>query len=122
MSDTSFALSDLRAVDLFDDVDDDALAEFAAVARPREAAAGDVLAEVGVVPDGVILLFEGTIVTLIVEGERTEPAARHQPPTWRMILRCTVRCVSARSVNAEAGTVARRHSSTATIRTGRRPR
>jgi signal transduction histidine kinase len=82
MSDTSFAMSDLRAVDLFDDVDDDALAEFAAVAQPREAAAGDVLAEIGAVPDGVILLFEGTIVTLIVDGERTEPAARHQPPTW----------------------------------------
>jgi len=74
--------ADLRRIDLFDDLDDDALAEFAAVAEPFTVDAGGVIAEQGVAPSGVLLLFSGTAQALIVDGDRTEPAGAHHPPTW----------------------------------------
>ncbi|MEA2385619.1 MAG: hypothetical protein QOH72_5590 [Solirubrobacteraceae bacterium] len=74
--------SELRSIDLFDDLDDAALAEFAAVAHRRPAEAGEVVAEQGQPRSGVVLLFSGTVQTLIVEGDRTEPAGTHHPPTW----------------------------------------
>jgi signal transduction histidine kinase len=74
--------ADLRPIDLFDDLDDDALAEWAAVARPRTASAGDVVAEQGEPPEGVMLLFSGVIQTLLVDAERSEPVGQHRPPTW----------------------------------------
>ena len=46
MTRTALALSDLRTIDLFDDIDDDALAEWLAVSRPRDVAAGDIVAAV----------------------------------------------------------------------------
>jgi signal transduction histidine kinase len=73
---------DLRSIDLFDDLDDAALAEFVAVAHRRSAEAGEVIAEQGEPRTGVVLLFSGTVQTLIVEGDRTEPAGAHHPPTW----------------------------------------
>jgi signal transduction histidine kinase len=76
------APDDLRSIDLFDDLDDAALAEFAAVAHRRSAEAGEVIAEQGRPRSGVVLLFAGTIQTLIVEGDRVEPAGTHHPPTW----------------------------------------
>jgi signal transduction histidine kinase len=81
MSTTVFAAADLRPVDLFDDLDDAALAEFAAVARPLEAAPGDVVAEPGATI-GVILLLDGMLRTLIHDGDRSEPTGQHHAPTW----------------------------------------
>ena len=74
--------ADLRRIDLFEDLDDEALAEWAAVAEPFTVEAGDVIAEKGVKPTGVLLLFSGTAQALIVDGDHTEPAGLHHPPTW----------------------------------------
>jgi signal transduction histidine kinase len=74
--------ADLRAIDLFEDLDDEALAEWAAVAEPFSVAAGEIIAEKGVTPKGVLLLFSGLAQALIVEGGRLEPAGLHHPPTW----------------------------------------
>ena len=74
--------ADLRRIDLFDDLDDDALAEWAAVAEPFTVEAGEVIAERGIAAPGVLLLFSGTAQALLVDGERTEPAGVHRPPTW----------------------------------------
>jgi signal transduction histidine kinase len=73
--------ADLRPIDLFDDLDDDQLAEWAAVAQPREVAPGEVLAEQGSAPSAVLLL-EGVAEALLVAGDRTESAGRHTAPTW----------------------------------------
>ena len=73
--------ADLRPIDLFDDLDDEQLAEWAAVAHPREVAPGEVIAEQGSATPA-ILLFDGVAQALLVEGDRTEPAGRHHAPTW----------------------------------------
>jgi signal transduction histidine kinase len=79
---SAFTVADLRPVDLFDDLDDEQLAQWAAVARPLDFAAGDVLAEQGDDLRGMMLMLEGTAVALLVEGERTEPVSHHHGPTW----------------------------------------
>jgi signal transduction histidine kinase len=76
-------LADLRSIDLFDDLDDSELERWLAVAQPREVEPGDVLAEQGEVPEGVILLFEGTAQALLIDPGRTERVGgRHVAPTW----------------------------------------
>jgi signal transduction histidine kinase len=82
MSTAAISPADLRPIDLFDDLDDAALAEFAAVAVPVEAAPGEVIAEAGERPPGTLLLLEGTAQTFILEGERQDPVARQYAPTW----------------------------------------
>ena len=77
MSDAAFTVADLRPVDLFDDLDDDQLAQWAAVARPYDAAPGDVLVEQGESPPGVLLLLEGIVQTVLARG-RADRACR--PP------------------------------------------
>jgi signal transduction histidine kinase len=79
---SDFTIADLRPVDLFDDLDDDQLAEWAALVKPYDHAAGTVISEQGTEPDGVILLLEGTGMAVIVDGERTEPVGRQRAPTW----------------------------------------
>jgi signal transduction histidine kinase len=74
--------ADLRRMDLFDDLDDAALAEFVALAQERTAAPGDVIIGQGQVPDGVQLLLEGTAMSTMLEGGREEPVGRQQAPTW----------------------------------------
>jgi signal transduction histidine kinase len=75
-------LADLRGIDLFDDLGDDERAEWLAVARPRAAAAGEVIAEPGQEPSGVLLLLEGRVQTLLVDRDGAEPAGVHHAPTW----------------------------------------
>ena len=75
-------LEELRSIDLFDDLDDEQLGEFLAVAKVREAPAGERLAEPDGVPIGVQLLLEGSAKAYRVEGDRTEPVGRHRAPTW----------------------------------------
>jgi CRP-like cAMP-binding protein len=82
MSTAAISLADLRPIDLFDDIDDAALAEFAAVAVPVDAAPGEVIAEAGERPPGTLLLLEGTAQTFVLEGERQDPVARQYAPTW----------------------------------------
>jgi signal transduction histidine kinase len=75
-------VADLRAIDLFDDIDDEQLEQWAAVAVSHEYAPGETLAEQGEDPPGLILALEGTFQALLVEGDRLEPVGRQQAPTW----------------------------------------
>ena len=79
---TAITIADLRRIDLFDELDDDALAEWAAATQPLAAAPGDILVEQGEPPRGTLLLLDGTMQTLMLEGERQEPVGRQTPPTW----------------------------------------
>ena len=79
---SAYTVADLRPVDLFDDLTDDELALWAQVAKPYDHRAGEVIAEQGVVPDGVVLLLEGTGQALISEGGTSEPVGRQKSPTW----------------------------------------
>jgi signal transduction histidine kinase len=82
MTATAVTAADLRPIDLFDDLDDAALAEFAAVAERRDRAAGEVVGERGDQP-GVLLLLDGTIGTYLPDPDgRMEPTGRHHAPTW----------------------------------------
>jgi signal transduction histidine kinase len=86
MNVAAITLAELRAIDLFDDLDDDELQQWVAVARPRLVEPGEVVAEEGEEPEGVVLLLEGTIQTLLVYADRTEPIGRQRPPTWALAI------------------------------------
>jgi signal transduction histidine kinase len=75
-------LAELRAVDLFDDIDDDQLAEWVAVAGVESLEPGGLIFEQGEEPPGLKLLLEGEAIVVLVEGERTEPVGRQFAPTW----------------------------------------
>jgi signal transduction histidine kinase len=74
--------ADLRPVDLFDEIDDAALAEWAAVARWRFADPGDRVLEAETEPEGLLCLLEGTLQTSVHNGERLEPVGQQLAPTW----------------------------------------
>ncbi|MFL5826753.1 MAG: ATP-binding protein [Thermoleophilaceae bacterium] len=82
MSAHAVTVADLRPVDLFDDLDDEALADWAAVAEWREAEPGDVVAEQSEEPEGMLCLLEGTLQTFVRDGERLEPVGHQNAPTW----------------------------------------
>lgn len=82
MSAAPVTLEELRTVDLFEDLDDDELALWVAVAHPRHVAPGEVIAEQGEESPGLQLLLEGEAQALIIDGGRTEPVGRHRAPTW----------------------------------------
>jgi signal transduction histidine kinase len=82
VSTAAFTLAELRPVDLFDDTSDEELEEWVAVARSMTAEPGDVLAEQGEEPPGLLLLLEGTARAQLVENDRFEPVGRHFAPTW----------------------------------------
>jgi signal transduction histidine kinase len=76
------SVADLRPVDLFDDLDDAQLAEWAAVAQRLHFEPGELLAEQGVDVLGLSCLLEGEAQTVIVHDGRTEPVGRQVAPTW----------------------------------------
>jgi signal transduction histidine kinase len=82
VSEDPITLEDLRTVDLFDDLDDAELAEWVAVAHPRQLAPGDVIAEQGEEPLGLQLLLEGQAQALMLDRGRSEPVGRQRAPTW----------------------------------------
>jgi len=82
MKTAALTRADLRTIDLFDDLDDGELDRWVAAARELHAEAGDVLAEEGMPPPGLLLLLEGSAQTLLVEHGRAEPAGRQHAPTW----------------------------------------
>ena len=82
MSAAPVTLAELRTVDLFDDVDDAGLEPWVAVAEPLLAAPGDVFAEQGVAPRGLLLLLEGSAQALIDEGSASQSVGRQVAPTW----------------------------------------
>ncbi len=82
MSTATLTLDDLRSIDLFDDLDDAALEEWIAAARPFDATPGTVVTEAGERTVGFHLLFEGTMRAMRVDDGRTEPVGAHVGPTW----------------------------------------
>ena len=86
MSPAPVTLAELRAIDLFDDLDDAQLHEWLGVARPRAYEPGEVLAEQGEVPPGVQFLLEGFVQTFLVDQERSERVGRQQAPTWMLAI------------------------------------
>jgi signal transduction histidine kinase len=76
-------LEELRTIDLFDELDDQQLAEWQQVAVIREQPAESVIAEAGA--DGArefLLLLTGIVQGLVVEAGRVEPVTRQVAPTW----------------------------------------
>jgi signal transduction histidine kinase len=79
---SAITAADLRPVDLFDDLDDDQLAEWAAATKEFDHPAGSIISEQGAKPKGLILLLEGTAMAVIRDGERSDPVGRQRAPTW----------------------------------------
>ncbi|HEY1518104.1 MAG TPA: ATP-binding protein [Solirubrobacteraceae bacterium] len=79
---TSVSVADLRPVDLFDDLDDAALAEWAAVAEDRRFGVGDLVVEAGREPEGLHCLLEGGLQMFVKDGDRLEPTGHQTAPTW----------------------------------------
>jgi signal transduction histidine kinase len=79
-------LADLHAIDLFDDLDDAQLDEWLAVARPQVFEPGEVMAEQGELPPGVQLLLDGSVLTFLVDQDRTERVGRQEAPTWMLAI------------------------------------
>jgi signal transduction histidine kinase len=82
MTDDPITVQELRAVDLFDDLDDAELAEWASLARPSSVAPGDVIAEQGEEPADLMLLLEGEAQAVMLNQGRSERVGRQRAPTW----------------------------------------
>jgi signal transduction histidine kinase len=82
MSPGGFTLEDLRRIDLFDDLDDDQLAEWLPVTEREEFEGGEVMAEQGQENTPMRLLLDGTAQAYLVDGEQSEPLGLHRAPTW----------------------------------------
>ena len=80
--DKSVSVADLRPVDLFDDLDDGALAEFAAAAEWHHVESGTVVLEAGEPTEGMFCLLDGTLQLFQRDGDRFEPIGRQTAPTW----------------------------------------
>src|SRR5205814_1018821 len=78
MSTTAVSVTDLRPIDLFDELDDEELARWAAVTQIREFRAGDVIAEQGQHAQAMYLVLEGTVQALLVNEGRIEPTGQHR--------------------------------------------
>ena len=76
------SIADLRPVDLFDDLDDARLAEWAAVAQRSQIEPDDILAEQGSELPGLYCLLAGEARAMLVHEGRTEPVGRQVAPTW----------------------------------------
>jgi signal transduction histidine kinase len=79
---SAMTLEELREIDLFDDIDDEQLSEWVAVAQEELLDPGDLVFEHAVEPPGVKLLLEGEAQVLLVQGDRAEPVGRQNAPTW----------------------------------------
>ena len=82
MTDAKITLAELRAVDLFDDLDDAELGEWVAVAYPRHVEPGGTIAEQDQEPLGLQLLLEGEARALLMDQGRGEQVGRQRAPTW----------------------------------------
>jgi signal transduction histidine kinase len=74
--------ADLRPIDLFHDINEDVVAEWATAARSFDAEPGDVVAREGDPPPGLMLIFEGAIQVFTMDDERGELVGRNEAPTW----------------------------------------
>jgi signal transduction histidine kinase len=82
MTTAQLTAADLRPVDLFDDLDDEQLAVWAAAAEPFDAVPEEILIEPGEPAGGLLLLLEGTARTLLLGEGREERLGRQEAPTW----------------------------------------
>jgi signal transduction histidine kinase len=73
---------ELRRIDLFDGLSDEALDEFAAVTEIRDAADDEQLLEQGVLSPGPLLLFDGRTKATQVFNGHAEPVSSNDAPTW----------------------------------------
>jgi signal transduction histidine kinase len=74
--------AELRTIDLFDELSEEQLAEWVAVAVPVSVGAGGVIAQPDDEIRGAHLLLEGEADALIFDHGRSEPVGRHVAPTW----------------------------------------
>jgi signal transduction histidine kinase len=74
--------ADLRPIDLFDGVDDEHLAEFAAAAELRDCRAGELIAEEGGSERRVYLLLDGIAETFREVNGGQESSGDHTAPTY----------------------------------------
>ncbi|MFL5817298.1 MAG: ATP-binding protein [Conexibacter sp.] len=82
MSTTAPSVEQLRAIDLFDELDDAQLGVWAASAQTRSVAAGEVLVEQDEPSRGLWLLLEGQVESLVVADGRSERIGHQEAPTW----------------------------------------
>jgi signal transduction histidine kinase len=81
-SESAVAVADLRPVDLFDDLGDRELGEWAAVARWRRIEPGEVVLEEAEQAEAVLFLLDGTLQVFRRDGDRLEPVGQQNAPTW----------------------------------------
>jgi signal transduction histidine kinase len=81
-SEKPVTVADLRPIDLFDDLDDGALAEWAAPARWRRAEPGEIVLEEAAEPQAVLFLLEGMLQLFRRDDDRLEPVGNQRAPTW----------------------------------------
>jgi signal transduction histidine kinase len=82
VSEPPVTVQELRNVDLFEDLSDEQLAEWVAVARTHRVPAGGIVAEQGEENRGLQLLLDGDAQATIVDQGGSEPVGRHKAPTW----------------------------------------
>ncbi len=75
-------VQELRTVDLFEELDDEQLAEWVPVAHAYRVAPGQTIAEQGEENRGMQLLLRGEAQASIVDGASSEPVGKHKAPTW----------------------------------------
>jgi signal transduction histidine kinase len=76
------SVAELRDVDLFDGLDDEALAEWADAAVLHEAAGGQRIAQYGEPTAGLTLLLTGRLQLLVPNEDVEERVAAQVAPTW----------------------------------------
>jgi signal transduction histidine kinase len=83
VSEPPVTVQELRTVDLFEELDDQQLAEWVPVAHVYRVPAGEIIAEQGEETRGLQLLLAGDAqATILDEAGTSEPVSRHKAPTW----------------------------------------
>jgi signal transduction histidine kinase len=82
MSEPPVTVEELRTVDLFEELNDEQLAEWVPVAHTYLVVAGGIIAEQGDESRGMQLLLRGDAQASLVDGASSEPVGRHKAPTW----------------------------------------
>jgi signal transduction histidine kinase len=98
----TITLADLRSMDLFDDVEDDGLEPWLVASHEQVVHPGDLIAEHGEPPPGVVLLLEGTAQTLLIQAGHVQPVGRQVAPTW--VLAIAVLTAGASPIRLQAET------------------